>query len=85
MSFNLDWFSLKGKTALVTGARTGIGQAISVGLAGAGAHVIIHGHQNNLEETIQKIESVGGTYDTVLMDLSKTDLIKELKSMILIF
>ena len=39
MNFQLDFFSLKGQTALVTGARTGIGQAIAVGMAASGAHV----------------------------------------------
>ena len=34
-------FSLEGKAALVTGANTGIGQAIAVALAEAGAAVIV--------------------------------------------
>lgn len=72
----LDLFSLKGKTALVTGARTGIGQAISVGLAAAGAHVLLLGHRDNLHETKAKIEKVGGTYETVLIDLSQVDQIR---------
>ena len=38
-------FSLGGKTALVTGANTGIGQAIAVSLARAGAHVIAAGRR----------------------------------------
>lgn len=33
-------FNLRGKTALVTGSRRGIGRAIALALAGAGAHVI---------------------------------------------
>lgn len=36
-------FSLSGKTALVTGASSGIGQAISIALSEAGAHVICAG------------------------------------------
>ena len=36
-------FSLEGRTALVTGANTGIGQAIAVALAQAGADVIASG------------------------------------------
>ncbi|GLZ32951.1 2-dehydro-3-deoxy-D-gluconate 5-dehydrogenase [Lentzea sp. NBRC 105346] len=39
----MDLFSLSGKTALVTGARTGIGRAIAVGLASAGAKLILLG------------------------------------------
>ena len=35
----LDQFCLKGKIALVTGANDGIGQAIAVGLAEAGADI----------------------------------------------
>ncbi|WP_282155452.1 2-dehydro-3-deoxy-D-gluconate 5-dehydrogenase KduD [Cytobacillus gottheilii] len=77
MTFQLDYFSLKGKTALVTGARTGIGQAISIGLAAAGAHVLLLGHRDNLQETQTKIEEIGGTYDTILIDLSKVDTIRE--------
>lgn len=76
MQYVLDLFSLKGKTALVTGARTGIGQAISVGLAAAGAHVLLLGHRDNLHETKAKIEEVGGTYETVLIDLSQVDQIR---------
>lgn len=38
-----DPFSLSGQTALVTGANTGIGQAIAVAMARAGAHVIAAG------------------------------------------
>ena len=36
----LDKFNLKGKTALVTGCSRGIGQAMAVGLAEAGADII---------------------------------------------
>lgn len=39
-------FSLDGKTALVTGANTGIGRAIAVALGTAGAHVICAGRSN---------------------------------------
>ncbi len=73
MSFDLNYFSLKNKTALVTGARTGIGQAIAVGLAAAGAHVLLVGHQDNMQETQQQIEAINGTYHTFLIDLSDVD------------
>ncbi|MGG2479208.1 SDR family NAD(P)-dependent oxidoreductase, partial [Rhizobium sp. BR5] len=33
-------FSLEGRKALVTGANTGLGQAIAIGLAAAGAEVV---------------------------------------------
>ncbi|WP_024983685.1 2-dehydro-3-deoxy-D-gluconate 5-dehydrogenase KduD [Brevibacillus borstelensis] len=70
-------FSLKGKTALVTGARTGIGQAISVGLASAGAHVLLLGHRDNLDETKAKIDEAGGICETVLVDLGEVPQIRE--------
>jgi 2-dehydro-3-deoxy-D-gluconate 5-dehydrogenase len=42
-------FSLSGQTALVTGANTGIGQAIAAALARAGAHVIAAGRSSCAE------------------------------------
>ncbi|WP_103333211.1 2-dehydro-3-deoxy-D-gluconate 5-dehydrogenase KduD [Pseudotabrizicola formosa] len=42
-------FSLAGQTALVTGANTGIGQAIAVSMARAGAHVIAAGRSSCAE------------------------------------
>ena len=42
-------FSLDGKTAVVTGANTGIGQAIAVGLAEAGARVVLVGRSSMAE------------------------------------
>ena len=35
-------FGLSGRTALVTGSSRGIGAAIAMGLAGAGARVVVH-------------------------------------------
>jgi NAD(P)-dependent dehydrogenase (short-subunit alcohol dehydrogenase family) len=54
-------FSLNGKTALVTGSSGGIGRALAVGLAGAGAVVGLHGRSaEQLEITRQLIEANGG-------------------------
>ncbi len=49
-------FSLDGQTALVTGANTGIGQAIAVALGRAGAHVICAG-RSACDETIGMISN----------------------------
>lgn len=77
MSFTLDFYSLKGKTALVTGARTGIGQAIAIGLASAGAHVLLLGHRENLGDTKEQIEKINGSCETLIVDLSEVDQINE--------
>jgi 2-deoxy-D-gluconate 3-dehydrogenase len=47
-------FSLAGKTALVTGANTGIGQAIALAMGRAGAHVVCAGRQS-CAETVSQI------------------------------
>ena len=53
----------------MTGANTGIGQAIAVGLAQAGGHVICAGRRS-CDETIELIKTSGGTAETVLVDFA---------------
>ncbi len=48
-------FSLEGKRALVTGASRGIGRAIALALATAGADISLHFHQN--EEAAREVQS----------------------------
>ncbi|THF48605.1 2-dehydro-3-deoxy-D-gluconate 5-dehydrogenase KduD [Allorhizobium terrae] len=64
-----DLFSLKDKTALVTGSNTGIGQAIAVSLAKAGASVICAG-RSSVDETIGLITKAGGKASSLKLDLS---------------
>jgi 2-dehydro-3-deoxy-D-gluconate 5-dehydrogenase len=62
-------FSLEGRRALVTGANTGIGQAIAVGLAEAGAEVICAGRRP-CTETEALIAAAGGVASSVLVDFA---------------
>ncbi len=62
-------FALTGKRALVTGANTGIGQAIAVGLAEAGAHVIAAG-RSSCDDTVAAIKAAGGSAEAMSLDLS---------------
>lgn len=55
----MNLFDLNGKVALVTGAARGLGQAIAVGLAEAGADVAVHTNSTDASETIKAIESIG--------------------------
>ncbi len=70
-------FSLEGKNAVVTGANTGLGQGVSVGLAAAGAHV--YGvARRSCEETAAKIKENGGEFTEVIVDLSAEDAIAQI-------
>jgi 2-dehydro-3-deoxy-D-gluconate 5-dehydrogenase len=66
-------FDLSGRTALVTGARGGIGAAIAVGLAQAGADLVLHGHRDNLSETAAAVRALGRSVTTVVADLASPD------------
>ena len=55
----LDQFSLKGKTALVTGSSRGLGAAIAVALAEAGANVAVHASSAPPTAMQQKLLALG--------------------------
>jgi 2-deoxy-D-gluconate 3-dehydrogenase len=68
---NLDTFNLTGKNALVTGSRTGLGRAMAIGLAEAGANVMVHGSkENGLDEVCAEIRATGVKSARVTADLS---------------
>lgn len=68
-----ELFSLEGKVALVTGARGGIGRALAVGLAQAGADIILHGHHDDLDETALLVERAGRVVDRWHADFTSPD------------
>lgn len=62
--------SLSGKTAIVTGASSGIGRAIALTLGRAGAHVTLVGRTvAAMEETKKKIEEAGGAAKVATSDV----------------
>lgn len=66
----LDKFRLDEQVALVTGASAGLGAAIAVALAEAGAHVAAHGNSREPEATCELIRGAGRRSLGVRGDLS---------------
>ncbi len=65
-----DPHTLSGKTAIVTGASSGIGQATALELAAVGAHVFLGGRTPaRMEETAKQIEEAGGRATVVALDV----------------
>jgi len=69
-----DLFDLTGRTALVTGGGRGIGRHIAIGLAEAGADVIVASRKlANCEETVRAIEKAGRRGIALAADLGRAD------------
>ena len=83
MSADYSSFGLKDKIAIVTGASQGIGRAIAMGLAQAGAHVVLakhpEGRQDEVRQVKADIEALGRKALIVLTDVSD---VAQVRSMI---
>ena len=80
--------NLKNKVAIVTGAATGIGQAIAVAFAEAGAAVVIDyvGNPAAPAETLRRIQAAAGRAVSVAADVSKpADVARLIKETVLAF
>lgn len=74
-----DLFDLAGKTALVTGASRGIGEAVARLLAGWGAHVVISSRQQDAcEQVAASIRDDGGAATAIAAHIGDVDAINAL-------
>ena len=74
----LDQFKLHDRVALVTGASAGLGAAIALALAEAGAQVACHGNTRSPESTCDRIRSAGGVAHAISGDLANPETPKNL-------
>lgn len=76
--FNMDYFSLKGKNAIVTGGNSGLGQAFSLSLAKAGANIFMPSVLPDDPEFNALIEAEGGKAIYMEADLTKDGIPKKI-------
>ena len=68
--FNMDFFSLKGKNAIVTGGNGGLGQAFSVALAKGGANVMVASMAEDNGDTQKFVEECGVDFKYIEGDIT---------------
>ncbi|MFH1090207.1 MAG: SDR family oxidoreductase [Pseudomonadota bacterium] len=84
MNGYLDRFNLSGRVALVTGASEGIGRDLSLGLASAGADMILASRrEQQLNEVKAEIEKIGRRAEVFVLDVCRVDNIQALKDFVL--
>jgi NAD(P)-dependent dehydrogenase (short-subunit alcohol dehydrogenase family) len=71
---NLDLFSLKGKTAIVTGSSRGIGRAIAIAYARAGAKVVVTSRKvDACQAVVDQIRAEGGQASAIGCNISRKE------------
>jgi len=68
--FGMDFFSLKGKNAIVTGGNTGLGQAFTLALAKGGANVFVPSIMDDDGTTGPMVEAEGVRYEYMKGDIT---------------
>ncbi|RJE23432.1 2-deoxy-d-gluconate 3-dehydrogenase [Aspergillus sclerotialis] len=79
----MDLFSLKGRTALVTGATRGIGHAMTIALAEAGADIVLIQRDVNNYATKEQIENLGRKATIYTADLASKESVKKVVANVL--
>ena len=70
-------FDLTGKSAIVTGANTGLGQGMALALARAGADIALIGRSDPVE-TLEQLDKIGVKSHFIQTDLSQSDKAQEI-------
>jgi 2-deoxy-D-gluconate 3-dehydrogenase len=72
-------FSLQGKNALVTGSRAGLGAGMAIGLAQAGANVVVNGSTDDgIDDVCRAVERCGVKAVRAVADVSSVSACEEL-------
>ena len=74
----LEQFNLAGKVAIVTGASRGLGASMAIGLAEAGADLVVVASSARLQETVEKIKALGRRCLGIQADLIDTKVIPQI-------
>jgi NAD(P)-dependent dehydrogenase (short-subunit alcohol dehydrogenase family) len=73
-----EGFDLSGKVALVTGGTGGLGRAMALGLAQAGARVVVGARtESQIVETVQELRRIGPEHAGLRLDVSDPSSVRE--------